>query len=84
MMLALGWPATGLVRETVAVAPLRALSFGPAWATAWGYTNLLTSLTAAFTTAGADLSKTHFATIADAAGNKILVAFDCAAGVCFT
>ena len=70
------------VAEGVVVAPQRALSFGPAWATAWGYTNLLTSLTAAFTAAGASLTKTHFATIADAAGNKFLVAFDCAAVKC--
>lgn len=55
-------------------APEDALSTPPTWAVAWSYSGLVATMATALS--GATANKVHFVTIADAAGNTLLVAWD--------
>lgn len=58
--------------EGINCVPDRALSSAPTWATAWGYTNIVSAVASALTGA----SNVNFVTVQDANGNTFLAAFD--------
>ncbi len=60
--------------EGIVIAPQDAISTAPKWGVAWGFSGLVASMATALT--GATAGLVDFVTIADAAGNKLLLAWD--------
>lgn len=61
--------------DCVTLFPKAAITFGPAWATAWGRSTLGANITTAL--AGADITKSHFVTLTRS-GYTFLIAWDLA------
>lgn len=60
--------------DNLLVAPQDAISTAPTWAVCWNLSGLVASMATALS--GATANKVHFVTIADAAGNTFLCAWD--------